>query len=106
MSLAVVDKKVLEDRLTCRETNITGHAAVLRVATRFNAFVAAIAAAAAAAAGAQQPPGGAADVVPAHDALVKELMLMRLEVSSGGVGDRSPGWGVVAACRRHPYPVL
>lgn len=75
MSTLAVDKKVIEERLTCRESVVTGHTGVLRVAARFNAFVAALAAAAAAGGG-----GGGADAVAAHDALVKELMLMRLEV--------------------------
>lgn len=80
--MAAVDKKVVEDRLTCRESVITGHTGVLRVAARFNAFVAALAGGAAAS-------GGGTDASATHDALVKELMLMRLEVGGcelAGVG--------------------
>lgn len=91
-TLAAVDKRVVEERLTYRESVVTGHTAVLKVATRFNAFVSALAAASAAGSGA------GAEVVAAHDALAKELMLMRLEVGVGclGCGDGSrTGWGLL-----------
>lgn len=81
-----MDKKVVEDRLTCRESVITGHTAVLRVATRLNAFVSALAAAAG-----NGSSSSGAEMVAAHDALVKELMLMRLEVR--GFCGLGGGWG-------------
>ena len=89
-----MDRKVLEERLTCRETVVTGSTSVLRVATRLNGLVSALAAAAAS--NANAGTDGAAAVAAAHDALVKELMLMRLEVGLG------LGWMVcVGAGRMH-----
>lgn len=94
-----MDRKVLEERLTCRETVVTGNTSVLRVATRLNGLVSALAAAAAASSANAGTDGAAAAVAAAHDALVKELMLMRLEVGLelvlglGGVGGAALGVG-------------
>lgn len=80
----MIDRKIFEDRLTYKETTITGHTAVSRVVTRFNAFVnTAVAASASGEGGAGGEGGGGGSMETAleqYDVLMKELMLMGLEV--------------------------
>mgnify|MGYP003691686909 CR=1 FL=1 len=93
----MIDRSIFEDRLTFKETTITGHTAVSRLVARFNAFVnaAAVATGGVGGGGGAGEEGGEEGVrelaFEQYDALVKEMMLMRLEVRTGG-RMRGGGW--------------
>jgi len=95
----MIDRKIFEDRLTFKETTITGHTAVSRLVARFNAFVNAAVvtgggAGGAAAGAAGGGEGGREVALEQYDALVKELMLMRLEVRMERKRVCGLGWGL------------
>lgn len=82
----MINRSIFEDRLTFKETTITGHTAVSRLVARFNAFVNAAAVATGGGGGGGgtreegREEGGRELAFEQYDALMKELMLMRLEV--------------------------
>ena len=86
----MIDRKIFEDRLTFKETTITGHTAVSRLVARFNAFVNAAVATGGVGGGGE---GGREVALEQYDALVKELMLMRLEVREGRREEMVWVWG-------------
>ena len=102
----MIDRSIFEDRLTFKETTITGHTAVSRLVARFNAFVNAAAVATGGGGGGgsragedRGGEGGRELAFEQYDALMKELMLMRLEVRTGGRmgGSDWTGFGFIHA---------